>query len=473
MLNLKVTLSNYLFLNLENVDKNLENFLKKKLDIVNPKFIDAKRMGFSIYKIPRVLYNFKKLKAGFVLPIGFLGVLKSYVAENNLILDIIDNRVEKVIEPLSCQIKLQPVQQLMLEKILRFNRVILEAKPGFGKTMLALSYLAQRQQNTIIIVHTRTLLHQWQKRIRDYFQLKKEDLGLIGESKWQIGQKITLASYQTLLSRGSKQLKNEFGLVIVDECHHVPACTFSKVVRELASRYCLGLTATAFRKDRLDSLMNFYIGPIVTTPNDDQITVKIEKKIPTFLIMRNTQLSITNADLLEFSLLGTKLIQDEKRNALIANDVLLVMKKEAKCLVLTERIEHCQILFDLLKKKNKKLKITIANGQMNKKEREGIIFAVKNNEFDILIATGALIGEGFDWPQLDNLFLVYPFSWRGKLIQYVGRVQRYFPNKNKAFVYDYVDNYIGMFKAMFFKRKKAYFNMGVKNHQEQNSLEVW
>lgn len=472
MKKLTITLSNYIFLKLDNVDEKLEGFLKRKLNVINPKFLSAKRMGFSVYKIPKMLYNCKKLKAGFVLPIGFLGNLKKYALENDFELEIDDKRVEREIEPLDCQIELKPTQNLMLNKILRYNRVVLEAKPGFGKTMLALSYMTKRQQKTMIIVHTRALLHQWRKRIDDFFNLEASDLGIIGEGKWKLGEKITLASYQTLLSRGAKQLKNEFGLVVVDECHHVPAFTFSKVVREMAARYCLGLTATAFRKDRLDSFMNFYLGPIVETPKDSQITTHSEKKVPTFLKIRETQLVIDNDEDLEFTLLGTKLTQDNKRNKMIIDDVYEVAKSGKKCLILTERIEHCQLLAEMIAKKSKKLKIAIANGQMKKSEREEIIHKVKDNEYDVLVATGALIGEGFDWPQLQNLFLVYPFSWRGKLIQYVGRAQRYFPGKNKVYVYDYLDNYVGMFKGMFMKRKRAYLNMGVKLVEKENQLEI-
>jgi superfamily II DNA or RNA helicase len=472
MAKLTITLSSYIFLKLENVDEKLEGFLKKKLNVINPKFLSAQRMGFSVYKIPKMLYNCKKLKAGFVLPIGFLGNLKQYALENDFELEIADKRIEQPIEPLDCQIKLKPTQILMFDKILKYNRVVLEAKPGFGKTILALAYLTKLQQKTIIIVHTRALLHQWQKRIDDYFNLEENDVGIIGEGKWKIGKKITLASYQTLLSRGSKKLKNEFGLTIVDECHHVPAFTFSKVVRELASRYCLGLTATAFRKDRLESMMNFYLGPIVVTPKDSSITTYSEKKVPTFLKIRETKLMIEDDENLEFTLLGTKLTQDNKRNKLIVDDVYEVAKSGQKCLILTERVEHCQVLAEMLKKKIKKLKIAVANGQMKKSEREEIIHNVKDNEFDVLVATGALIGEGFDWPQLQHLFLVYPFSWRGKLIQYVGRAQRYFPGKDRVYVYDYLDNYVGMFKGMFLKRKRAYLTMGVKLIEKKSQLEI-
>ncbi|MDR0462682.1 MAG: DEAD/DEAH box helicase, partial [Pseudomonadales bacterium] len=457
MAKITLTISSYIFIKNDQVDDDLEKFIKKELEFFNPKIIELKRMGYSTWKVPYTIKCFSKLKNGYVLPTGFGSQLRNYLQDRGDEIEIIDKRVEKPIVPFDFQIELRPEQQEPVEKLLYLNRAILEAKPGFGKTMAALYVIAKRSQKTLIIVHTRALLHQWKKRIEDNFDLVKGDLGVIGEGKWQVGEKITIASYQTLLSRGTKKLKEEFGMVVIDECHHVPANTFTKVVRDFAAKYVLGLTATPFRKDKLDKMMLFYIGSLVktkTVADTMEICHEITKTVPTRLIVRETDLSIADADEKEFTELGTILGEDVKRNELIVADVIETFKlnPNAKCIILSERVGHCEILFKMLQKKMPKVKSIIITGQVKRQEREEVFEKIKENKYQILVATGGVVGEGFDWPALDTLFLTYPFSWRGKLIQYVGRVQRAYPGKDQAIVYDYLDINNSMFKAMFRKR---------------------
>ena len=485
MAKVHLTIASYIFVPTDDVDEALKKFIVRELQFFNPKIIELKRLGYSTWKVPKMVKCFSELKGGYVLPTGFGPRLRSFLQERGDEIVLEDKRMEKPVEKFNCKIKLKENQVPVVERALKLNRSIIEARPGFGKTMVGLYLMAARAQKTLIIVHTRALLTQWQKRLQENFDLAENELGMIGEGKWKIGDKVTVASYQTLLSRGTKQLKNEFGLVVVDECHHVPANTFTKVVRDFAAKYVLGLTATPFRKDRLDKLLVFYIGTIIKGADGgdiygdgSQITDGLVdvgggsaalfpqsavEVVPTNLIVRATQLKIPDAEEKEFTELGTILGEDSARNQLIADDVVRVIKenKGARILVLSERVAHCENLYALIKKALPRQKIIFITGQVDKKERLKLFEQIKTNQYQIMVATGGVVGEGFDWPDLNTIFLTYPFSWRGKLIQYIGRVQRQVAGKESCQIYDYVDIENGMFKAMYRKRLRTYRELGV------------
>ncbi len=453
-----------IFLAPSQVDGDLNEFITKSLTFPNPKIGELIRMGYSVWKVPKQIKCFRLLKSGFYLPIGFGPALWTYLKNrgDELVLD--DRRVECQVAPIISKIQLKPEQIRAQEKLLATNRAILEAKPGFGKTMLAIEVICARAQKTLVIVHTRALLDQWIKRISDYCQINPEEIGIIGDGKWRIGERITIASYQTLLSRGTKSIKNEFGLVVVDECHHVPANTFSKVVRGFAARYCLGLTATPFRKDKLDRLMRFYIGPIVPTSSqtsDNDADLLPANRVPTQLVWRTTTLDIENAATKEFVEIGTILAADPTRLQQVTADVLHCVNEGKKIIVLSERVGHAEALEMMLKMNAPQLSIALVTGQLKKEDREQILLQVKNNSYQVMVATGGVVGEGFDWPAADTLFLAFPFSWKGKLIQYVGRIQRVHPGKTQACVYDYLDNNIEILRAMARKRARGYRELGI------------
>ena len=458
----KLVLTNQIFIPELYLPDILYKFLKSKLNFPNPQFYELERHGHSTWNTPRFLINIEKIENGILIPIGFLFEIESFTKEHNLALQI-DNQltISKLIS-FSTKILLRPEQQKIIKLLLAKDRVILEAHPAFGKTMVALYCMKRRRQKTLIIVHTMALLAQWKKRIEEWFTLNKNDLGMIGDNKWQIGKKITIASYQTLARRGTQELKNSFGHVIIDECHHVPAHTFTNVTKQLSAKYVLGLTATAYRKDQLERLMSFYIGPSIKTESEiTSSTQSNEPVVETKLITKKTSFKLPSKQPQEFSDIVSLLVTDEARNMQIAKDVAEALRAGMKCLVLSERVEHCQTLLALIRKEAKGIHGAIAEGNMTKNKREKLMKRIRQEQFQLLIATGKLIGEGFDWPELTHLFLAFPFSWKGKLIQYVGRVQRSSEGKEMAYVYDYVDFDVSMLKIMYFKRLRAYRTLGL------------
>lgn len=460
----------------------LYRFLKKELNFPNPEFYAKERFGYSTWQTPRIIKTIDINPDGITIPAGYLNQALQFINENQLHAEIIDNRTTSKTTSFKCKLKLRKDQQKELKKLLKHERIIFQAQPGFGKTMVALALMKKRRQKTLIIVHTNALLRQWTKRIDDHFDLEKGDVGTIGNNKWQIGKKVTVASYMTLARRNINEIKDEFGLMIIDECHHVPANTFSTVVKQFSAKHVLGLTATAYRKDKLEKLMHLYISDRSVAVDAPIETAKDypNNHIETQLVTKKT-IFAADVKVEDFQEACRLVVVDDARNNQIADDIVQVLTSGAKCLVLTERLEHCETLLALVRRKTKGIHAAVATGRMTKKQRERITKRLHQERFQLLIATGKLIGEGFDWPEVSHLFLAFPFSWKGKLIQYVGRIQRVSEGKTVAIVHDYFDDQVPMLKLMYFKRLRTYRSLGLtkisspskKKENNENQLSLF
>ncbi len=476
----KLILSSQIYVPSAFLPDKLYKFLKSRLNFPNPQFYELQRRGYSTWNTHKFLKNIEVIDSGILVPAGILDEIQNFAAENNLKLEIDDQQVTIKPSSFKTTLELNPEQLRVARELLRLNRVILEAKPGFGKTLVALYCVSRRKQSTLIVVHTRSLLHQWQKQLQTWFSLEKGELGMIGENKWKLGKKVTVASYYTLAKRGLDDIKDKFGFVVVDECHHVPANTFTQVLKNLPAKYVLGLTATAYRKDKLERLMNFYIGPVIQSKIKTRTIVEenTENKVTTHLITRKTNFTPKEKGS-DFNEISLELVEDDERNQLVIDDVVEAVQSGSKCLVLTERVDHCKTLLELMRKNLKGIHAATFTGRATKKSRENLFKRIRQDRFQVLIATGKVVGEGFDWPELTHLFLVFPFSWKGKLIQYIGRVQRQAENKQAAYVYDYVDFEVQMLRIMYFKRLRTYRSLNlvkektisaVKNKVSENQL---
>lgn len=460
----------------------LYRFLKKELNFPNPEFYAKERFGYSTWQTSRFIKTIDVNPDGIIIPAGYLDQALQFINENQLHAEIIDNRTTTKTTSFKSKLKLRKDQQKELIRLLKHERIIFQAQPGFGKTMVALALMQKRRQKTLVIVHTDALLRQWVKRIDDHFEMGKGDVGTIGNSKWQVGKKVTIASYMTLARRNIDEIKDEFGLMIIDECHHVPANTFSTVVKQFSAKYVLGLTATAYRKDKLEKLMHLYISDqaIIVDTSTETFKDNLNSQVETQLITRKTAFT-ANGKMEDFQEACRLVIADENRNNQITDDVVQVLSSGAKCLVLTERLEHCETLLALVRQKIKGIHAAVATGRMTKKQRERITKRLHQERFQLLIATGKLIGEGFDWPEVSHLFLAFPFSWKGKLVQYVGRIQRSSEGKTVAIVYDYFDDQVPMLKLMYFKRLRTYRSLGLtkisspskKRENNENQLSLF
>jgi superfamily II DNA or RNA helicase len=262
----------------------------------------------------------------------------------------------------------------------------------------------------------------------------------------------------------------EYGQVIIDECHHLPAISFERVLSEIKARFVVGLTATPQRRDGHQPIIHMQVGPVRFRA--DPRSQATQRAFDHRLVVRMTgfdppaQTSDTGIQ----ELYGA-LVADEERNDQIIDDVLMAMEEGRSPILLTERKEHLEQLNERLKGFVRH--IVVLRGGRSSKERREVqeqLASIPNNEERLLLATGRYIGEGFDDARLDTLFLALPVSWKGTLVQYAGRLHRLHPGKREVRIVDYVDTKVPMLARMFEKRRAGYRSMGYRVDDNEVSL---
>jgi hypothetical protein len=318
---------------------------------------------------------------------------------------------------------------------------------GFG-----IELIAKKCQPALIIVHRKQIFDQWVERIQDFLGMVKKDIGQISAGKKKISKYITVAMIQSLAKyQGLKDLSESFGTIIIDECHHIPAKSFRKTIVNFNPYNIFGLTATPKRKYNDEKLIFLYIGDIICNTND--IVQDFQK-----IFEEGLQLNIKDTNLYfpydnktdDFQILSKVIIFDSERNRLIAEDIKKELKPSRKILVLTERKEHVEVLSIYLKSTCEVITITADDSKSLRKIK---MKQIEEGNFQVLITTGQLLGEGLDTPNLSSIFLVYPFSFEGKLIQYIGRILRASGRKS---IYDYRDKNNEFLLKLYKKRERYY-----------------
>ena len=329
----------------------------------------------------------------------------------------------------------------------------LSAPTGSGKTIMTLDLIARRRQPTLIVVHSRELLKQWIVRIEASLGIPAPEVGIIGGGKKQVGGKITVALVQSLF-KCADEIAPHVGHLVVDECHRAPSRTFTEAVTAFDCRYMAGLSATPWRRDGLSRLIFWYVGDVVHEVDKTSL-VEAGHVLEAEVIWRRTDFEPTYDASEEYSRALSELTQDPARNALIANDVALEAGNGGGvCLVLTDRKAHCEALVGLLIKRG--IEAQVLTGDLGNIERARVVEALNAGRIKVLVATGQLIGEGFDCRELSTLFLATPISFNGRLLQYLGRVLRPAPGKGKARVFDYVDVKVGVLEHSARVRARVY-----------------
>jgi superfamily II DNA or RNA helicase len=329
---------------------------------------------------------------------------------------------------------------------------VLEAPAGSGKTVLGLALIARRRQPALWLTHTKELLRQTRARAVAMLGLTEGEIGVIGDGERRPGERLTIALVQTLARDGGDSIPQGIGHLVVDEVHHVPAVQMSTVVQRIPARYLLGLTATAYRSDGRDEAITYLLGPIVHTMHKRSLA---DRLITPAVFVRETGYRPAG---MEYHELVTSLIESESRTALIARDVALAVQAGRRCLVLSDRVAHVQALAEAIEGHG--VAAAMLYGALAGEERERIVAELGAGELAVVVATSALVAEGFDSPALDALFLATPMSFRGRVIQAVGRVSRTAPGKEDAVVFDYVDR-AGYLQGSFHKRLTTYRSQGM------------
>ena len=349
---------------------------------------------------------------------------------------------------------LHPFQKEAFAKVKKRDFGVLTAPTGSGKTVMALALIAARLQPALIIVHNRELLDQWINRIETFLGIPAQEVGIVGGGKRQIGDRITVALVQSLY-KVAHEVAPHIGFLVGDECHRCPSRTFTEAVSAFDCRYMLGLSATPWRRDRLNRLIWWYLGDKV---HEIETTGLLDSGhiLPAEVVWRKTAFQPEADPSEEYSRMLSELTEDAVRNGLIVKDVAReTQKSDGVCLVLTDRKGHAVELVQRLTRKG--IEVVLLTGDLSMGKRQEAVAAVNTGQAKVLVATGQLIGEGFDCRQLSTLFLATPIKFSGRLIQYLGRVLRPAPGKDRARVYDYLDP-VGVLEASARARGRVYEN---------------
>jgi len=448
---LQINLSNSIHINRTGLTLKLTNFLKDELNFTNAEFFIKQKSGRSTYDTKRYFKFIDDKEHELIIPKGFIGKLLRYCKEENLDFEFIDNRKRINPKVFSFQAQLKPHQISVINDVSKKDIGVIVAPPGSGKTVIALKVIADRQQPTLIIVHRKQLAEQWLERIETFLGIPKHQIGKIGQSKNKSGEQITVATIQSLTKELEKsenrELVNSFGTIILDECHHIPAETFRATLSKFNSYYLYGLTATPFRKYNDGKIIFIHMGEIISEIKLTDIPNTHHPKV----IIRNTELDVPfNSRTDRFETLSKILAHDSSRNKLVLKDIRKELDSGNKAVIITERKEHIDTLNQYLKQFYETVTLSGEDSDSNRKLKWKTI---KEGNYQALITTGQFFGEGTDIQDVHCLFLVFPFSFEGKLIQYIGRVQR---SEIAPIIYDYRDIKIDYLNRLFLKRNTYY-----------------
>jgi len=463
---IELIIGNEIYIDKNNLPAPLKNKLIRLAAFQNPEFYKKQAMRLPVYDEPRIIGCAHDYTDHIGLPRGCMDDIKKLLSDLKIKVSMRDELLDgEALRANFCG-RLRPEQEKAAEAMHQFNIGVLSATTAFGKTVIAAWLISKRQVNTLIIVHRKQLQDQWIERLSTFLDVPKKSIGKIGGGKRKQKGIIDVAVIQSLIRKDVvDDCVTQYGHIIIDECHHLPANSFENVIRQAKARFITGLSATVARKDGRHPIITMRCGPIRY-----RVDAKKQAAIHPFehfVLVRSTAFypeKIANTDLrIQFQDLYSELIFDANRNRLICDDIFLAVQNGRSPVVLTERNEHLDYLFEALKSKIQHV-ILLRGGMKQKIMSDEIerLKAIPENEGRVLIATGKFIGEGFDDARLDTLFLTLPVSWKGTIAQYVGRLHRLHDSKKEVQVYDYADLRVPMLERMFNRRCKAYEAVGYK-----------
>jgi superfamily II DNA or RNA helicase len=455
---LKLVSANMLFVIKDGLPTPLINRLARIAAFQNPEFYQAQSLRFSTFGKPRIIGCAEDFPRHIALPRGCADELSALCRDHGIALESQDERYAGAEIDAPFEGALRPEQSRAVEALLAHDTGVLCAPTASGKTVVAAAVIAARSTNTLVIVHRTQLLDQWRSRLATFLRIDDRAIGAIGAGQQSATGIIDIAVMQSLVRKGVvKDVVANYGQVIVDECHHVSAVSFERVMKEVKARFVLGLTATPLRRDGHHPIIFMQCGPIRFRGSNSRASAEVRHVV----IPRHTGFtSPAGVDRIQ-SLLGL-LGPAEERNTLILDDIRAAIADRRTPLVLTERKDHLLRLSQALKALAVADVIVLSGGMGRRKQAAEVARLGMPSDTDrrIVLATGRFIGEGFDDPRLDTLFLAMPIAWRGTLAQYAGRLHRDHAGKREVRIYDYVDADVPPLARMFNKRLRGYRAMG-------------
>jgi superfamily II DNA or RNA helicase len=454
-------ISQRLFVEKAGLPSPLLNQIKRLAAFQNPEFYKKQSMRLSTAMTPRVINCAQDLPQHVALPRGCRSELEELLRGHGVSLDVEDKRAGGTALDLRFQGTLTAVQEHAARALVAHDSGVFVAPPGVGKTVIGTYLVAARACSTLILVHRRPLLDQWLAQLAVFLGIEPKDIGQIGAGKREPTERLDVAMIQSLVRKDSvADNVADYGQVIVDECHHLPAVSFERVLSEVKARYVIGLTATPQRRDGHHPITQMQLGPVRFSI--DPKTQAGRRPFEHRLFTRETAFRISSSEEAPgIQEIYAALAKDGNRNELILNDVIQALEDGRSPILLTERKDHLEYFAARLDRVARHL--VILQGGMGAKARRAVLAqlaAIPANEERLVLATGRYIGEGFDDARLDTLFLAMPVSWKGTLVQYTGRLHRLHPGKTEVRIFDYVDREVPMLLRMFEKRLRGYRAIG-------------
>lgn len=466
-----------IYIPLKSISAKVLNHLKRIAAFKNPEFYSKQALRLSTYSVPRIISCFDITDEYLAMPRGCEDAILSFLNDNNVKYSITDETSHGKKISVTFTGKEREEQTDAINALLTYSNGVLHATTAFGKTVTAAAIIARKKVNTLILVHSKALLTQWHERLTEFLDIDFKEteepkkrgrkkvfspIGCLDSAGNTLHGIIDIALIQSCLDEdGVKPFVQDYGMVIVDECHHVSSITFENVLKNIKAHTVYGLTATPIRKDGQQPIIFMQCGPIrFSADAKSQIT---KQSFDRYLIPRFTSYRPITEDRQTITAMYQSLSEDTVRNDLIVKDICKVVDSGRTPIILTNRTSHVTLLAEKLKTTIPNV-ITLTGSNTTKDKREALqrLQAISPSEPLVIVATGKYVGEGFDYPRLDTLFLALPISWKGLVAQYAGRLHRENEGKKDVRIYDYIDIHEPVCDSMYRKRLKGYASIGYK-----------
>ncbi len=482
-----ITRSNMLYIPLNQLSSKVLNHLRRIASFRNPEFYSKQALRLSTYQTPRIISCADIDDEYLTLPRGCEDTVITLLREKDVPYRIEDKSNHG--KPISVQFNgvLRDNQQEAVNILASNNNGVLSATTAFGKTVIAIGLIAKHELNTLVLVHTKALLDQWVKALKQFLTINtipEEDegkckrrkpllsIGTLSSTGNKLHGIIDIALMQSCISGNDvKPFVKEYGMVIADECHHVSAVNFEQILKAVNARYVYGLTATPIRKDGHQPIIFMQCGPIRYSA--DAKAQMLSQSFERLLVPRFTPFRPIVGSDLSYTKVAQQLAEDEYRNLFIVKDVVETLKEGRSPIILTSRTSHVATLAELINPHCSNV-ITLIGSESTKEKKLKMehLQSIPSSELLVIVATGKYVGEGFDYARLDTLFLVSPVAWKGIVAQYAGRLHREYEGKQDVQIYDYIDIRVPVCESMYRKRLKGYASIGyrIRNNEAFDSL---
>ena len=474
---MEIVKADKIYIPLKSISAKVLNHLKRIAAFKNPEFYSKQALRLSTYSVPRIISCFDITDEYLAMPRGCEDAILSFLNDNNVKYSITDETSHGKKISVTFTGKEREEQTDAINALLTYSNGVLHATTAFGKTVTAAAIIARKKVNTLILVHSKALLTQWHERLTEFLDIDFKEteepkkrgrkkvfspIGCLDSGGNTLHGIIDIALIQSCLDEdGVKPFVQDYGMVIVDECHHVSSITFENVLKNIKAHTVYGLTATPIRKDGQQPIIFMQCGPIrFSADAKSQIT---KQSFDRYLIPRFTSYRSITEDRQTITAMYQSLSEDTVRNNLIVNDICKVVDSGRTPIILTNRTSHVTLLAEKLKTTIPNV-ITLTGSGTTKDKRDALLRlqAISPSEPLVIVATGKYVGEGFDYPRLDTLFLALPISWKGLVAQYAGRLHRENEGKKDVRIYDYIDIHEPVCDSMYRKRLKGYASIGYK-----------